>query len=183
MTTPTAPRRLVLPDAAARELREAGRAEAWTAFKDQPKPSELYGYCEAFHADSEYSREPGATFHGVPVTPHRWWYADASGPREAFDCPRPRPGDAVWIAEAWRAKSWSAEGGWGEIGYVDGTVRQVEGDWSFTRMYPFDLPPKVWRSGRIMPMFASRTAARVVAVRVERRVGAWGWVREVEREG
>ena len=83
-------------------------------------------------------------------------------------CPYGKPGDRLRGREAWRAKSWSEEG-WGEIEYrSDGHVATVEGPWSFTQMYPFDMLPGVWRSAMLMPRFAIRNWLEITEVRCGR---------------
>lgn len=84
-------------------------------------------------------------------------------------CPYGQPGDLLYVKESWRPRSWSAEGGWGEIEYrADGSARQVEGPWSFERMFPFDMPPARWRPSTHMPRWASRITLEITGVRVQR---------------
>lgn len=84
-------------------------------------------------------------------------------------CPYGQPGDRLWARETWRPKSWSAEGGWGEIEYAaDGAVRQVEGDWSFSQAYPSSRPVTAWRPSIRMPRWASRITLEITRIRVER---------------
>lgn len=90
-------------------------------------------------------------------------------------CPYGQPGDRLRGREVWRAKSWSEEG-WGEIEYrVDGNVAIVEGPWSFTQMYPFDMLPDAWRSAVLMPRWAVRNWLEITEVRC-------GRVREMSEE-
>lgn len=174
MTPTDAPRRLILPDADARTLREAGRVEAWTAMKRQPLPG---------HEPKLVDGEWWPHYHGCG---EMVWVAD--GP---FVCPRPRPGDAVWIAEAWASPAryivayrsdaecgaWVGDGGgnllWIHHGYTIEAehykhVKPPLRTWSLVKY------GERWRPAAQMPQEYSRTAARVASVRVERRGGAWG---------
>ena len=95
-----------------------------------------------------------------------WWTPDnRQYLSQIIRCPYGKPGDRLRGREAWRAKSWSEEG-WGEIEYrADGRAATVEGPWSFTKMYPFDMLPHVWRSSVYMPRFAVRSWLEITEVR------------------
>lgn len=78
----------------------AGRKTLWLRpVKPEPHPSLAYAWETAFHHDSEYSREPGATMSGWPVIPDRWWFCDASGPRSEYRCPFGRVGEQIGVKE------------------------------------------------------------------------------------
>lgn len=84
-------------------------------------------------------------------------------------CPYGAPGERLWVREDFRAKSWSADGGWGEIEYQAGGARLINGaPWSFADAYPEKYPVDRWRSARFMPHWAARLWLEVVSVRVER---------------
>jgi hypothetical protein len=91
------------------------------------------------------------------------------GPAEKFFKLPYQVGQRLWVREAFRPKSWSADGGWGEIEYqADGRVRLVDGPWSFTDAYPYDKDPNRWRLARYMPRWASRITLELTEVRAQR---------------
>jgi hypothetical protein len=84
-------------------------------------------------------------------------------------CPYGAPGERLWVRENFRAKSWSADGGWGEIEYQAGGALLIDGaPWSFADAYPEKHPADRWRPARFMPRWASRLLLQIESVKVER---------------
>lgn len=120
---------------------------------DNPAPESAYRF--------QYLKVPFAH-------PSDGWAKDGQDAARRVYCPYGEPGNSLWVRETWRPANWSAEGGWGEVEYAAGGRRQIEGPWSFSRMFPDGKPADRWRPSIHMPRWASRLTLRVEAVRVER---------------
>ncbi len=96
--------------------------------------------------------------------------ADGHG-RVLAECPFGKPGDRLWVREAWRPYR---EGGERGVDLLDGvqyrsdaTIRECGTTAQFLRVWDLDRKT-LWRPSIHMPRWASRISLEVTTVRVER---------------
>ena len=130
--------------------------------------------------------EMGATNeHGHQISGHSgMWWCDAEGNHEkAVRCPYGKPGDQLWVREAWQYYDWTDDGepciryaadnatawptsteAWGE------KLQDVWAALSMNENYAIDMAARDrrWRPSIHMPRWASRITLEVTAVKVER---------------
>jgi hypothetical protein len=104
-----------------------------------------------------------------------------SGP---YECPYGKPGDRLWVREAWRVPKVLNDLSGNEIGErcvaagyrlpwcptrfeADGSLTS-EKDWREFGNHPGEATPGRYRHARFMPRWASRIVLHVVCVRVQR---------------
>jgi hypothetical protein len=114
----------------------------------------------------------------------KWaWCSSAHVVSDHIQCPFGKPGDRLWVREAWRSTSdLDAHSGariaelcldagyrspWAPIQYEADTARR---NWEHTTTPPHDREPAAgrYRHARFMPRWASRITLEVTGVRVER---------------
>ena len=164
MSTTPRERPILFSGPMVRAILEGRKTQTRRVAKPQPPID-----AEAVGANSYEGPEGPAWFWWKGNRDERKFWPPTTGGANSIHCPFGQPGDRLWARETWMPKSWSAEGGWGEIEYAaDGAARQVEGDWSFSQAYPSSRPVTAWRPSIHMPRWASRITLEITRVRVER---------------
>jgi len=131
--------------------------------------------------------EMGATNkHGHQISGHSgMWWCDAEGNHEkAVRCPYGKPGDQLWVREAWQYYGWTDDGepciryaadnatAWPETSTEEWgeKMQDVWAALSMNENYAIDMAARDrrWRPSIHMPRWASRITMEVTGVKVER---------------
>lgn len=79
-----------------------------------------------FASDAEPAEVPATSPEGWQISGHSslWWDDAGACIDDAIRCPYGRPGDRLWVREAWRIGAWNEDDGTFAIDYCDGSRRE-----------------------------------------------------------